>query len=62
MPTDDQFRWAEALQIEKMHGADAPRWIAGRIAALAVAGDAAGVERFLAIAERMDQLIAGTRQ
>ena len=54
--TPDQERWAEALAIEKMKGADAPVFIAERIGALALAGDAAGVERFRAIAARYAQL------
>lgn len=54
--TPDQERWAEALAIERLHGDRAPVWIAERIGALALAGDAAGVERFREIAARLDQL------
>lgn len=54
--TPDQERWAEALQIEKWKGADAPRYVAERIGALALAGDEAGVKRFREIAARLDQL------
>ena len=54
--TPDQERWAEALAIERMHGEDAPRWIAERIGALALAGDEAGVRRFTGLAARLDQL------
>lgn len=54
--TSDQERWGEALAIEKAHGADAPRWVAERIAALAIEGDWAGVGRFREIAARLDQL------
>jgi hypothetical protein len=52
----DQERYAEALAIERLHGPDAPRWIAERIGALALAGDVAGVARFQEIAIRLDQL------
>ena len=54
--TPDQERWAEALAIERLHGDRAPVWIAERIGALALAGDAAGVERFREIAKRMEEL------
>lgn len=57
--TDDQWRWAEALAIEKAHGARAAVFVAERIGALAVAGDEAGVERMKQIATRLDQLLAG---
>lgn len=56
---DNRMRWAEALAIEKLHGADAPRWIAERIGALALAGDEAGVERFRQIARRFEALLNG---
>lgn len=55
--TPDQERYAEALTIERMHGADAPRWIAERIGSLALAGDEAGVLRFVEIARRLDELM-----
>ena len=54
--TPDQERWAEALAIERLHGDRAPVWIAERIGALALAGDAAGVERFRQIAEQLGEL------
>lgn len=57
--TPDQERWAEALAIERLHGDRAPVWIAERIGALALAGDAAGVERFRQIAKRLDELRRG---
>lgn len=62
--TPDQERWAEALAIERLHGDRAPVWIAERIGELALAGDAAGVERFRQIAERLDELrhVAERRQ
>lgn len=58
----DQERWAEALQIQRMYGEDAPRWLAERIGALALAGDEAGVQRFREIAARYDQLLGGSLQ
>ncbi|WP_066807087.1 DUF6961 family protein [Sphingomonas asaccharolytica] len=48
--------WACALAIERQYGDDAPRHIAERISALAIAGDEAGVETWKAIANRYDQL------
>ncbi len=54
--TPDQERWAEALAIERLHGDRAPVWVAERIGALALAGDAAGVERFQQIAKRLGEL------
>ncbi len=53
----DRMRWAEALAIERLHGDDAPRWIAERIGALALAGDADGIERFKGIARRMERML-----
>ena len=58
----DHERWAEALAIERQHGAEAPRWIAERIGALAIEGDWPGVERFKQIARCLDQLRRGTAQ
>lgn len=55
------MRWAEALAIERHHGADATRWVAERIDALAEAGDAAGVIRFREIALRLERLSATGR-
>jgi hypothetical protein len=52
-------RLAEALAIERWKGADAHVYIAARIGALALAGDAAGVERFKAIAAKLDCLRRG---
>jgi hypothetical protein len=60
--TPDQERWAEALAIERQHGAMAPMWIAERIGALALAGDSAGVARFREIAAKYEQLLAGKEQ
>ncbi|WP_294196878.1 hypothetical protein [uncultured Sphingomonas sp.] len=56
------WRLAEALAIQKLHGSDAPSWVAERIGALALAGDAEGVERFKAIAVRLSELMAAPPQ
>ena len=55
--TLDQERWAEALMVNRIHGARAPHHVADRIAALKYAGDTAGVARWREIALRLDQLI-----
>jgi len=54
--TEEQHLWACALAIEKQHGNDAPLHVAERIGALALAGDMAGVERWKAIAAKMQAL------
>lgn len=54
--TPDEERWAEALAIERLYGDEAPVWIAGRIGALALTGDTAGVARFKEIAARLVDL------
>lgn len=56
------WRLAEALAIQKRHGDEAPRWIVERLASLALAGEVEGVERLKAIAARLDELMAATRQ
>jgi len=53
---DDRELWACALQVERQHGDDAPRFVAERIGALAVAGDQDGATTWKAIAQRLDQL------
>ncbi len=60
--TNEEQRWAEALLAIRLHGDRAPDWIAERIAALAYAGDEAGVARFMDMAARLDALSEGTRQ
>lgn len=52
----EQHLWACALAVERQHGARAPVFVAERIGALALAGDAAGVGRWRAIVVRMAQL------
>ena len=55
--TPEQERWAEALFVQRVHGERAPLHVAERIGALALAGDANGVERWREIARHLDQLI-----
>lgn len=55
--SDEQHLWACAVAIERQHGARAPVFVAERISALALAGDAAGVDRWKAIATRMARLM-----
>ena len=57
MLPDDRELWACALQVERQHGKDAPRFVAERIGALAVAGDQEGIATWKAIARRLDNLI-----
>lgn len=57
--TPDQDRWAEALAVHRMYGEEAAMHVAERIGALAVAGDQDGIDRWMAIATRLDQLMAG---
>ena len=51
-------RWAEALQVLKMHGERAPLFVAERIGALALSGDADGIQRWKEIAAKLDELSA----
>ncbi len=59
MITPERELWACALAIEKQHGNQAAVWIADRIGALALDGDAAGVARWKAIAEKLALLWTG---
>lgn len=54
--TEERHLWACAAAIEKLHGVRAPVFIAERIGALAIVGDAAGIERWQAIAARLFRL------
>jgi hypothetical protein len=49
-------RWAEALAIHRRYGDGAPEHVAARLGALGLARDGGGVERWMQIAERQDQL------
>ena len=52
----DRELWACAQQVINHHGPDVDRFIEQRMAALAQTGDDAGVQAWLAIADRVDQL------
>lgn len=52
----DKELWACASKVLDHHGPDVGRFIAERTAALAAAGDDAGIRTWVAIAERVDQL------
>ncbi|NML12714.1 hypothetical protein HHL08_21700 [Sphingobium sp. AR-3-1] len=55
--------WAEALAVERQHGANAADFITERVRTLALAADRAGVARWLDIATRLDLLLdAGTME
>lgn len=58
----DQERWAEALHVHRQHGANAFAFVAGRIGAMALAGDVEGMRRWREIANRLDQLLDATKQ
>lgn len=49
-------RLAEALLLEKLHGARAPEIIYERVKALAEAGDREGVRHWMEIADWLDRL------
>lgn len=49
-------RWADASAILERQGENAHEYISDRIGALANEGDAAGIERLLDIAARIDRL------
>ncbi|ARR52108.1 hypothetical protein HY78_00845 [Rhizorhabdus wittichii DC-6] len=55
----DEERLAEALAISRMYGEGAPAYVAERIGALALARDRAGVERFMTIAAKLDEIRGG---
>jgi hypothetical protein len=54
--------WAVANETIRQQGERAPVFVAERIGALVLAGDAAGVATWKAVATRMAQLAAGPRQ
>ncbi|MDT7532426.1 hypothetical protein OVY48_03125 [Sphingobium sp. SA2] len=55
--TQDQLLWGAVSILMKQHGEHAPRRVAERIGALAVAGDMAGVAMWKDIARRMDMMM-----
>lgn len=60
MALTDWELWACAASVERQHGEKAPRHVAERIGALALAGDVDGVEAWKLIATRLDQLRSGS--
>lgn len=58
----EQEVWAEALWVEQHKGAEGPIFIAERIGALALEGDAGGIERWKRIAAAYDALRLGGAQ
>lgn len=60
MMTPEREIWACALLVEREHGDRATEFIAERIRTLATADDLLGVKRWQAIAEKFNQLQAGT--
>ena len=59
--TDEQHLWACAIEVQRQHGDMAPRFVAERIGALVLAGDAQGVSRWKAIAGCLDALLKGAQ-
>lgn len=55
--THDQLLWGAVSMLMKQHGENAPRKVAERIGALAVAEDMAGVALWKDIAHRMDMMM-----
>jgi hypothetical protein len=62
MITPEQLLWACALHVEREHGDRAKAFVAERVRVLALAGDMAGVERWLAIAVRLNQICSGAER
>ncbi|MFC5797093.1 DUF6961 family protein [Sphingopyxis terrae] len=54
--TPEHHIWACALAIERQQGSNAAIFVAERVGALALQGDAAGVEMWKAIAARLQDL------
>lgn len=59
--TAERELWACALLVEREQGDNAAIYIAERIGALALEGDAAGVARWKGIAEKLSLLWTGER-
>lgn len=59
MITPERELWDCALLVEREHGDNAAIYIAERIGALALDGDAAGVARWKVIAEKLSLLWTG---
>lgn len=58
----EQERWAEAIAVHRMYAENAATHVAERIGALALAGDQDGIDRWIAIAHRLDQLSGGVTE
>lgn len=56
--TMEEERLAEALAVDKLYGPGAPVFVAERIGALALDGDVDGINRWKAIAQRLEGIIA----
>jgi hypothetical protein len=54
--------WACAAWVEREHGDRAPVFVAERIGALALAGDADGVEAWRGVARRMSAVLISEKQ
>jgi hypothetical protein len=59
MMTKDRELWACAAHVLGKHGEEAIAFVADRVAALARAGDGAGIRTWRMIAERIDALCDG---
>ena len=60
--TPEQERWSEAAAVLRMYGNFAPKHVAERVASLAIVGEPAGVDRWMEIARRLDQMLTGDLQ
>jgi hypothetical protein len=60
--TPEQYRWAEALEVEQEHGANAAIYAAGRVKELAQALDMTGMDRWTEIYQRLVWLAADREQ
>lgn len=58
--TRDQELWGVALWLQKTHGEDGREHIAEQVERLAKAEDEAGIQMWLAVAERYDRLRTST--
>ncbi|UIJ44773.1 hypothetical protein LZK98_17205 [Sphingomonas cannabina] len=58
--TRDQELWACALTLERQFGERAPRYVAERLGAAALAGDDTGVATMTAIAAKLEMLRTAT--
>jgi hypothetical protein len=59
MSLSDRELWSAAYMVVTNHGDRAPMFVAERIGALVLSGDAEGVATWRAIAQRLDRLRLG---